>query len=126
MDIVMRRRSRQGNGGTHNLIENPILTIKPKQTLLLPSGQNYNFTIGARVLQSPSGASGTITEFDAVSDPERPASVLLLLISTVNSHQISLMLPVMACLSKVSHHLSLLARLSCRQFTTAHLKLEIL
>ena len=61
----------KGNGGIHNLIENPILTIKPKQTLLLPSGQNYNFTIGARLLQSPSGASGTITEFDAVSDPER-------------------------------------------------------
>ena len=61
----------KGNGGIHNLIENPILTIKPKQTLLLPAGQNYNFTIGARVLQSPSGASGTITEFDAVSDPER-------------------------------------------------------
>ena len=61
----------KGNGGIHNLIENPILTIKPKQTLLLPVGQNYNFTIGARLLQSPSGASGTITEFDAVSDPER-------------------------------------------------------
>jgi len=61
----------RGNGGIHNLIENPILTLKPKQTLLLPVGQNYNFTVGARITQSPSGASGTIKEFDAVSDPEK-------------------------------------------------------
>ena len=61
----------RGNGGIHNLIENPILTLKPKQTLLLPVGQNYDFTVGARITQSPSGASGTIKEFDAVSDPEK-------------------------------------------------------
>ena len=61
----------KGNGGIHNLIENPILTIKPKQSLLLPVGNTYNFTIGARIVQSPSGASGTITEFDAVSDPQK-------------------------------------------------------
>ena len=60
----------EGNGGIHRLIENPILTIKPKQTLSLPAGNNYNFTIGAKVVQQPSGASGTITEFDATSDPE--------------------------------------------------------
>ena len=61
----------KGNGGIHNLIENPIQTLKPKQTLLLPVGNTYNFTIGARLVQSPSGASGTITEFDAVSDPQK-------------------------------------------------------
>ena len=61
----------RGNGGIHNLIENPVLTLKPKQTLLLPVGQNFNFTIGARITQSPSGASATIKEFDAVSDPEK-------------------------------------------------------
>jgi hypothetical protein len=60
----------KGNGGIHNLIENPIETIKPSQQLLLPSGENYNFTVGARIVQSPSGASATIKEFDAVSDPE--------------------------------------------------------
>lgn len=60
----------KGNGGIHNLIENPIQTIKPSQQLVLPVGQNYDFTIGARIVQSPSGASATIKEFDAVSDPE--------------------------------------------------------
>jgi len=61
----------RGNGGTKNLIENPILTLKPTQQLSLPTGNNYNFTIGARIKQSPSGASATIKEFDAVSDPEK-------------------------------------------------------
>jgi len=61
----------RGNGGTKNLIENPILTLKPTQQLTLPSGNNYNFTIGARIVQQPSGASATIKEFDAVSDPEK-------------------------------------------------------
>ena len=61
----------KGNGGIHNLIENPILTLKPKQTLLLPATQNFNFTIGARIKQEPSGASATIVEFDSISDPEK-------------------------------------------------------
>ena len=61
----------RGNGGTKNLIENPILTLKPTQQLSLPTGNNYNFTIGARIVQQPSGASATIKEFDAVSDPEK-------------------------------------------------------
>ena len=61
----------RGNRGIHNLVENPILTIKPKQVLNLPAGQNFNFTIGARITQTPSGASATIKEFDAVSDPEK-------------------------------------------------------
>ena len=61
----------KGNGGIHNLIENPILTLKPTQQLSLPAGNNYNFTIGARIKQSPSNAEGTIKEFDATSDPEK-------------------------------------------------------
>ena len=61
----------RGNGGTKNLIENPILTLKPTQQLSLPTGNNYNFTIGARIKQNPSNASATIKEFDAVSDPEK-------------------------------------------------------
>jgi len=61
----------KGNGGIHQLIENPILTLKPTQILQLPAGQNFNFTIGARITQSPSGASATIKEFDANSDPEK-------------------------------------------------------
>ena len=59
-----------GNGGVHNLIENPIQTLKPKQQLLLPTGTNNNFTIGARIIQTPSNAEGTIVEFDSTSDPE--------------------------------------------------------
>jgi hypothetical protein len=61
----------KGNGGVHNLIENPILTLKPTQQLSLPAGNNYNFTLGARIKQSPSNAEGTIKEFDATSDPEK-------------------------------------------------------
>ena len=61
----------RGNGGIKRLIENPILTLKPTQQLSLPVGNNYNFTIGARIKQTPSGASATIKEFDAVSDPEK-------------------------------------------------------
>ena len=61
----------KGNGGIHNLIENPILTLKPTQQLSLPVGNNYNFTLGARIKQTPSNAQGTIKEFDATSDPEK-------------------------------------------------------
>ena len=61
----------RGNRGIHNLIENPIQTLKPTQQLLMPSGQNYNFTVGARIVQQPSGAAGTIKEYDATSDPEK-------------------------------------------------------
>ena len=60
----------RGNGGIHTLIENPIQTIKPKQTLLLPVGTNNEFTVGARIIQTPSGASGTVQAFDATKDPE--------------------------------------------------------
>ena len=61
----------RGNRGIHNLIENPIQTLKPTQQLLMPSGSNYNFTVGARIVQQPSGAAGTIKEYDATSDPEK-------------------------------------------------------
>tara|TARA_B100000073_G_scaffold99144_1_gene78824 strand:+ start:40323 stop:47627 length:7305 start_codon:yes stop_codon:yes gene_type:complete len=61
----------RGNRGIHNLIENPIQTLKPTQQLLMPSGNNYNFTVGARIVQQPSGAAGTIKEYDATSDPEK-------------------------------------------------------
>ena len=61
----------RGNRGIHNLIENPIQTIKPTQILSMPAGNNYNFTVGARIVQQPSGAAGTIKEYDAVSDPEK-------------------------------------------------------
>ena len=37
----------------------------------MPSGSNYNFTVGARIVQQPSGAAGTIKEYDATSDPEK-------------------------------------------------------
>ena len=60
----------KGNNGIHRLIENPIQTLKPKQTLTLPVGSNYTFTVGARIVQTPSNAEGTITEFDATTDPE--------------------------------------------------------
>ncbi len=60
----------KGNNGIHRLIENPIQTLKPKQTLTLPVGSNYSFTVGARIIQTPSTAEGTIVEFDSVADPE--------------------------------------------------------
>ncbi len=67
----------KGNGGVHNLIENPILTLKPKQILDLPTGNlslsnaPASFTVGARVVQDPSGAQGTVTEFDTTgSNPK--------------------------------------------------------
>lgn len=59
-----------GNKGIHNLIENPIETLKPTQQLVLSIGTNNTYTVGARLTQSPSGASATIKEFDAVSNPE--------------------------------------------------------
>ena len=61
----------RGNRGIHNLIENPIQTIKPTQILSMPAGNNYNFTVGARIVQQPSGDAGAIKEYDAVSDPEK-------------------------------------------------------
>ena len=54
----------RGNGGVHNLVENPLLTLKPQQVLTLPTGGSYSFTIGATVEQDPSGAKGTVTEWD--------------------------------------------------------------
>ena len=59
-----------GNDGISSLTVNPVLTIEPKQTLTLPTGNSYNFTIGARVIQTPSNAEATIEEFDSTSNPQ--------------------------------------------------------
>lgn len=60
----------RGNDGISSLGVNPIITIEPKQTITLPTGQTYNFTIGARIIQTPSDAEGTIQEFDSTSNPQ--------------------------------------------------------
>ena len=54
----------RGNGGVHNLIENPILTLRPKQVLSLPNAFSGSYTVGARILQDPSNAQGTVVEWD--------------------------------------------------------------
>ena len=54
-----------GNNGVKNLRTNPITTIKPKQVLQLPASGSWNFTVGARLVQDPSGAEGTIIEYDS-------------------------------------------------------------
>ena len=58
------------NDGILSLVNNPITTIKPQQLITLPTGNNYNFTVGARVKQTPSNAEGTVVEFDSVANPE--------------------------------------------------------
>ena len=58
------------NQGILSLINNPITTIKPKQQLTLPTGNTYNFTVGARIIQTPSNAQATILEFDATANPQ--------------------------------------------------------
>jgi len=60
-----------GNDGISSLSVNPLITIEPKQELQLPTGGSYNFTIGARLIQSPSNAEATIEEFDSTSNPQR-------------------------------------------------------
>ena len=52
------------------MVNNPVTTIKPQQQITLPTGVNYNFTIGARIKQTPSNAEGTVVEFDSVANPE--------------------------------------------------------
>ena len=59
-----------GNDGISSLNVNPLVTIQPKQQITFPTGATYNFTIGARVIQTPSGAEGTIEEFDSTSNPQ--------------------------------------------------------
>jgi len=58
------------NQGILSLINNPITTIKPKQILTLPVDTSYNFTVGARIVQTPSNAEATILEFDATANPQ--------------------------------------------------------
>ena len=58
------------NDGILSLINNPITTIKPKQVITLPTGNVYNFTVGARIIQSPSNAEATIVEFDSTANPQ--------------------------------------------------------
>ena len=60
-----------GNDGLASLINNPINTIQPKQELTLVTGTTYNFTVGARLIQTPSNAQATVLEFDAVSNPQK-------------------------------------------------------
>lgn len=58
------------NGGILSLVNNPVTTIKPKQTITLPTGGSYNFTVGARIIQTPSNAEATIVEFDSIANPQ--------------------------------------------------------
>lgn len=60
-----------GNDGISSLTVNPLITVEPKQELQLPTGGSYNFTIGARLIQSPSNAEATIEEFDSTSNPQK-------------------------------------------------------
>ena len=60
-----------GNDGISSLTVNPLVTVEPKQELQLPTGNSYNFTIGARLIQTPSSAEATIEEFDSTSNPQR-------------------------------------------------------
>ena len=56
------------NGGYTRLVDNPVVTIQPEQVLTLPSG-SFDYTVGARLTQSPSGASGTVSAFDSTATP---------------------------------------------------------
>ena len=59
-----------GNDGISSLTVNPLVTIQPKQVITLPTGNTYNFTVGARIIQTPSNAEATIEEFDSTSNPQ--------------------------------------------------------
>ena len=56
------------NGGYTRLVDNPVVTIQPEQVLTLPSG-SFDYTVGARLTQTPSGASGTVSAFDSTASP---------------------------------------------------------
>ncbi len=58
------------NDGILSLVNNSVTTIKPKQLITLPTGTSYNFTVGARIIQTPSTASATVVEFDAAANPQ--------------------------------------------------------
>ena len=51
----------RGNNGIHNLIDNPIQTIKPKLVLSVGlAASQYTYSIGARLLQETSNAEATV------------------------------------------------------------------
>ena len=62
----------KGNNGIHRLIENPILTLKPKLVLSLgAAATQYTFSQGARILQQTTSAQATVvstTTSGSVSD----------------------------------------------------------
>ena len=60
----------RGNGGVHRLISNPIQTIKPKTTLVLPAGTTYAYSVGARLKQITTNAEATVLSFDPDTDPD--------------------------------------------------------
>ena len=60
-----------GNDGLASLVNNPLTTIQPKQELTLATGQTYAFTVGARIIQTPSNAQATVLEFDSTSNPQK-------------------------------------------------------
>ena len=59
-----------GNAGTHELVSNPIQTIKPKQVLTLATGTNYTMSIGARLFQRGTNAQATVAAFNGTTDPD--------------------------------------------------------
>ena len=60
----------RGNGGVHRLIPNPIQTIKPKTTFVLPAGTDYTFSVGARLKQVTTNAEATVVSFDSSTNPD--------------------------------------------------------
>ena len=51
----------RGNNGIHNLIDNPVQTIKPKLVLSVGlAASQYTYSIGARLLQETSNAEATV------------------------------------------------------------------
>ena len=59
-----------GNRGILRLRENPVITYRPNQTIIL-NDSSAQFTLGARIYQEVSNASGTIIEIDNISSPNR-------------------------------------------------------
>jgi len=59
-----------GNRGILRLRENPIITYKPNQVITL-NDTSAQFTLGARIYQEVSNASGTVIEVDSNSNPNR-------------------------------------------------------
>tara|TARA_B100000073_G_scaffold238671_1_gene199793 strand:- start:549 stop:2738 length:2190 start_codon:yes stop_codon:yes gene_type:complete len=60
----------RGNGGIHRLISNPIQTIKPKTTFVLPTGSTFTYSVGARLKQLTTNAEATVVSYDTSTDPD--------------------------------------------------------